>query len=51
MRYNKIPLRSKNLRFKCQMLVDIENYMKGVPEMGFICEHRETKEVMFVWAE
>lgn len=51
LRYNKIPLRSKNLRFKCQVLIDIENYMKGVPEMVFICEHRETKEVMFVWAE
>lgn len=25
--------------------------MKGVPELIILCEHKETKEIQFIWAE
>lgn len=25
--------------------------MRGVPELIILCEHKETKEVLFVWTE
>lgn len=25
--------------------------MKGIPELIILCEHKETKEVLFVWTE
>jgi hypothetical protein len=30
-RYKKFPLKSKNLHFRINAVIDIENYMKGVP--------------------
>jgi hypothetical protein len=50
-RYKKFPLKSKNVHFRLNVLLDIENYMKGVPELVIICEHKESKEVLFVWTE
>jgi hypothetical protein len=50
-RYKKFPLKSKNLHFRINAVIDIENYMKGVPELIILCEHKETKEVLFVWTE
>ena len=32
-------------------MIDIENYMKGIPELIILCEHKETHEVWFVWTE
>jgi hypothetical protein len=31
LRYKKFPLKTKNVHFKADVLVDIENYMKIVP--------------------
>ena len=42
-RYKKFPLKSKNLHFRINAVIDIENYMKGVPELIILCEHKETK--------
>lgn len=50
-RYKKFPLKSKNLYFRINAVIDIENYMKGIPELIILCEHKETKEVLFVWTE
>jgi hypothetical protein len=42
-RYKKFPLKSKNVTFKVNVLIDIENYMRGVPEMVVQCVHNESK--------
>ena len=48
-RYKKFPLKSKNIHFRINTVVDIENYMRAVPELVIICEHKETKERLFLW--
>ena len=50
-RYRKFPLKNKNLYFRINTVVDIENYMKAVPELVIICEHKETKERYYLWSE
>lgn len=32
-------------------MVDIEKYMPGIPEMIIICEHKQTKDVQYIWSE
>ena len=39
-RYKKFPLKTKNLHFRINTVVDIENYMRAVPELVIICEHK-----------
>ena len=39
-RYRKFPLKSKNVYFRLKTVIDIENYMKGVPELLIVCEHK-----------
>ena len=36
-RYKKFPLKSKNIYFRINTVVDIENYMRSVPELVVIC--------------
>ena len=36
-RYSKFPLKNKNVAFRLNVLLDIENYMRGVPEMVINC--------------
>ena len=50
-RYRKFPLKSKNVHFRLKTVIDIENYMKGVPELLIVCEHKETKEPLFAWTQ
>ena len=49
-RYKKFPLSSKNLYFRIQTLIDPENYMKALPQIAVICEHKETKDMLYLWS-
>lgn len=50
-RYRKFPLKNKNVSYRINVVIDIENYMKGIPQLIVLCEHKETKEVLYVWSE
>ena len=44
-RYKKFPLRSRNLEFSFNFMINI----KGEAEVVIICKHKETEEVLFLW--
>lgn len=50
-RYRKFPLAVKNLYFRINVVIDIQNYMKGLPQLIILCEHKQTRQVLFVWTE
>lgn len=50
-RYKKYPLKNKNIHFRVNVIIDIHNYIKGEPSLIILCEHKETKEVVFIWSE
>ena len=50
-RYKKYPLSTRNLSFRINAIVDIDNYLKGCPSLIILCEQKDTKEIEFVWSE
>ena len=39
-RYKKYPLKSRNIHFRVNVIIDIHNYTKGVPSLIILCEHK-----------
>lgn len=39
-RYKKYPLKSRNIHFRVNAIIDIQNYLKGEPALIIICEHK-----------
>ena len=44
-RYKKFPLRSRNLEFIFNFMINV----KGEAEVVILCKHKETEEVLFLW--
>lgn len=49
-RYKKYPLKSRNIQFRLNVILDIQNYTKGEPSLIILCEHKESKEIQFIWS-
>ena len=50
-RYKKFPIDTRNVQFRLNAIINIENYLKGVPELIIICENKKTNKVNYVWTE
>ena len=50
-RYKKYPLKNRNIYFRLNAIIDIENYQKGEPSLIILCEQKETNEIQFIWSE
>ena len=39
-RYKKYPLKTRNIHFKLNVIIDVNNYQKGEPMLIIMCEHK-----------
>ncbi len=50
-RYKKYPLSDRNIYFRINTILDIQNYTKSIPKLIILCAHKDTNETQYIWSE